>query len=51
MLFRSELADEIPGAQLVTLYYGAHLVMAESAETFNRSVLQFLADGRDHPSA
>ena len=45
--FHRELADEIPGAQLVTLAYGAHLVMAESAEMFNRSVLQFLADGRD----
>jgi len=44
--FHRELADEIPGAQLVTLHYGAHLVMAESAESFNRTVLQFLGDGR-----
>jgi len=44
--FHRELADEIPGAQLVTIPYGAHLVMAESAESFNRSVLHFLADGR-----
>ena len=42
--FHRELADEIPGAQLVTLHYGAHLVMAESAESFNRTVLQFLAE-------
>jgi len=41
-----ELADEIPGARLVTLSYGAHLVMAESAERFNHLVLQFLAEGR-----
>lgn len=38
-----ELADEIPDAHLVTIQYGAHLVMAESAEQFNRAVLQFLA--------
>lgn len=38
-----ELADEIPGARLVTFQVGAHLVMAESAERFNRTVLQFLA--------
>ncbi len=44
--FHRELADEIPGAQLVTLHYGAHLVMAESAESFNRTVLQFLAEDR-----
>jgi len=48
--FHRELADEIPGSQLVTIPYGAHLVMAESAESFNRSVLQFLADGRGSPS-
>jgi pimeloyl-ACP methyl ester carboxylesterase len=45
--FHRELADEIPGAHLVTIATGAHLVMAESAESFNRTVLQFLADGRD----
>jgi pimeloyl-ACP methyl ester carboxylesterase len=39
-----ELADEIPGARLVTFQVGAHLVMAEAAERFNRTVLQFLAD-------
>ena len=37
------LADEIPDAHLVTIDYGAHLVMAESAERFNRVVLQFLS--------
>jgi pimeloyl-ACP methyl ester carboxylesterase len=44
--FHRELADEIPDAHLVTLAYGAHLVMAESAERFNQVVLQFLTDGR-----
>jgi 3-oxoadipate enol-lactonase len=38
-----EMADEIPGARLVTFQYGAHLVMAEAAQSFNRAVLQFLA--------
>jgi pimeloyl-ACP methyl ester carboxylesterase len=38
-----ELADEIPNSRLVTLGYGAHLVLAESAERFNNTVLQFLA--------
>jgi 3-oxoadipate enol-lactonase len=42
--FHRELADEIPGAHLVTIGYGAHLVMAESAERFNQSVLDFLAE-------
>ncbi|MEE9608857.1 MAG: alpha/beta hydrolase [Myxococcota bacterium] len=44
--FHRELADEIPAAHLVTIAYGAHLVMAESAERFNRVVLQFLEDDR-----
>jgi len=39
-----EMADEIPGARLVTFQYGAHLVMAESAQGFNHAVLQFLAE-------
>ncbi len=43
--FHHELADEIPAAHLVTIAYGAHLVMAESAERFNHAVLQFLEDG------
>jgi pimeloyl-ACP methyl ester carboxylesterase len=42
--FHRELADEIPAAQLVTIAYGGHLVMAESARVFNRAVLQFLAE-------
>jgi pimeloyl-ACP methyl ester carboxylesterase len=42
--FHRELADEIPGAHLVTIHYGGHLVMAESAERFNQVVLQFLRD-------
>jgi pimeloyl-ACP methyl ester carboxylesterase len=42
--FHRELADEIPNAHLVTLSYGGHLVMAESAQRFNQVVLQFLDD-------
>jgi len=37
-----QIADEIPRADLVTLAYGAHLVMAESARAFNEVVLRFL---------
>jgi 3-oxoadipate enol-lactonase len=44
--FHRELADEIPNAHLVTFGYGGHLVMAESAERFNETVLQFLDEGR-----
>ena len=44
--FHRELADEIPNAHLVTIAYGGHIVMAESAERFNHLVLQFLADSR-----
>ncbi len=44
--FHRELADLIPDSQLVTLSYGAHIVMAESAERFNHVVLQFLDDER-----
>jgi len=39
-----QLADEIPNARLVTIAYGAHLVMAESVEPFNHTVLQFLGE-------
>jgi 3-oxoadipate enol-lactonase len=42
--FHRQLADEIPGARLVTFGYGAHLVLAESAERFNRTVLSFLSE-------
>jgi 3-oxoadipate enol-lactonase len=42
--FHRELADEIPDAHLVTFGYGAHLVMAESAQPFNRAVLDFLGE-------
>ncbi len=46
--FSRELADEIPNGHLVTLPWGAHLVMAECAQEFNRTVLQFLgAPGGD----
>jgi 3-oxoadipate enol-lactonase len=41
--FHRELADGIHNARLVTLSYGGHLVMVESAERFNQTVLQFLA--------
>jgi 3-oxoadipate enol-lactonase len=44
--FQRELADEIPGARLVTISFGAHLVMAESAQRFNHIVSQFLAEDR-----
>jgi pimeloyl-ACP methyl ester carboxylesterase len=44
--FHRQLADEIPDAQLVTISYGGHIVMAESAEPFNRTVLQFLSEDR-----
>jgi pimeloyl-ACP methyl ester carboxylesterase len=44
--FQRELADEIPDARLVTLSFGAHLVMAESAQRFNQIVLQFLDEDR-----
>ena len=37
------LADEIPNAHLVSLQYGGHLIMAESARAFNKAVLDFLA--------
>ena len=38
-----ELADEIPNAHLMTLSYGAHLVMAECAQQLNETVLHFLS--------
>ncbi|HYB12267.1 MAG TPA: alpha/beta hydrolase, partial [Myxococcota bacterium] len=44
--FHRELADEIPNAMLVTISYGGHLVMAESAERFNHVVSQFLDEER-----
>lgn len=40
--FHRQLADEIPGARLVSFAHAAHLLMAESAEAFNRTVLDFL---------
>ncbi len=45
--FHRELADEIPDAHLVTFGYGGHLVMVESAQPFNRTVLEFLGEGSD----
>jgi 3-oxoadipate enol-lactonase len=42
--FHRQLADEIPGGRLVTFQYGAHLVIAESAERFNQSLLGFLSE-------
>jgi len=44
--FQRELADDIPGARLVTMAFGGHLVMAESAQRFNQIVLQFLDEDR-----
>ena len=42
------LVDGMPNARRVTIASGAHLVMVESGETFNRSVLQFLASADDN---
>jgi pimeloyl-ACP methyl ester carboxylesterase len=42
--FHRQLADEIPDARLVTFAYGAHLVMVESAEAFNRAVVEFTSE-------
>ena len=44
--FSRELADLIPNARLITMSYGGHLVMVESAQRFNDSVLQFLDEKR-----
>lgn len=41
-----ELADALPNGRLVTLGDGAHLVLAETAERFNQTVLHFLAEDR-----
>ena len=41
-----ELADGIPGARLVTVSYGAHLILLEAAERLNQVVLQFLKEER-----
>jgi 3-oxoadipate enol-lactonase len=37
-----ELAEEIPGAELVVIRGAAHGFMLEHGETFNRTVLEFL---------
>ena len=42
--FHRQLADEIPAARLVTFARAAHLLMVESAESFNRAVLEFLEE-------
>ncbi len=42
--FHRQLADEIPGARLVTFAYGAHLVMVEAAQAFNRAVIEFASE-------
>ncbi len=41
-----QLAEAIPDAHMVAIPYGAHMVMVESAEHFNRIVLQFVTDDR-----
>jgi pimeloyl-ACP methyl ester carboxylesterase len=41
-----QLAAGIPDARLVNVPGGAHLVMVEAAELWNRAVLQFLGEGR-----
>jgi pimeloyl-ACP methyl ester carboxylesterase len=40
--FHHELASGIPNSRLVSFPQAAHLVMAEAAERFNHTVLQFL---------
>jgi len=40
--FLRELAERIPDSRLVSMSYGGHLVMVESAERFNRLIVQFL---------
>ncbi len=40
--FHRDLAHGLADARLVTLSYGGHLVMVESAERFNQTVVQFL---------
>ena len=40
--FHRELADLIPQSRLMTMGYGGHLVMVESAERFNQIVSEFL---------
>ena len=47
--FSRELADGLPNGRLVTLAYGAHLVLAESAQRFNHVVTQFLDEGLRRP--
>ncbi|MFP8874963.1 MAG: alpha/beta hydrolase [Myxococcota bacterium] len=42
--FHHELASGIPNSRLVSLPHAAHLVMAEAAELFNDTVVQFLED-------
>ncbi len=42
-----ELSDNIPGARLLVIQYGAHLVMVESAERFNQVVVSFLDSDPD----
>lgn len=42
--FHAALCERIPNARNVTLAYGGHLVMVESAQRFNDTVLQFLDD-------
>lgn len=44
--FSRELADLIPESRLVTMSYGGHLVMVESAQRFNETVLGFLDESR-----
>lgn len=46
LFMHRQLAEAIPNSHLVAISYGAHMVMVESAEHFNRIVLQFLTDDR-----
>ena len=42
--FHRELHSLLPDSRLVSMNYGGHLVMVESAERFNQLVLQFLGE-------
>lgn len=47
----TELAELIPGSKLTMLDGAPHLVNIEDAETFNRTVLEFLAEHAGAPAA
>jgi pimeloyl-ACP methyl ester carboxylesterase len=44
--FHRELHALLPDSRLISMNYGGHLVMVESAQRFNQLVLQFLDEGQ-----